>query len=1327
MELLSDEMKHVTALVEEWTKNPEAELEATFGLQGIVDVQTFLNVVARLRSKGLKAIPQEDRLTVSLKDGVRFTIVGNNIVEDYCRDDTMANKDYIAIIKNRTATASTVPDTIDIPDYYLRIKSRRETNLAKNDKLVTDALVRWANIPKYFRIIRRWTFEDSRKGIRYDLSMVRSTPFGKMQRSFQEINFLNSPPVYELEVELERGNHDGKSVVDIRNVFLQGIGEVLRGIQGSPILIRKKDKLKVLQDYETLTGTKQFRGNRLVPLMKKNMITVQEDGVPNIRIGYNVTDKADGLRVLGFTNDEGHLYMIDMAMNVYNTGLANKLCRNSLVDGEYVTKDAKGKGIQLFLLFDIWYAADKEYIGDKPFKAERHPALEKWITDWTSAGNLTKVMNSTTLLVKMKRYYFPETDVPEGIFVNAKRILDTPATRNYYTDGLIFTPNDLPLPDKPDSTFREQFKWKPAMDNTVDFLVKIDKEPDMPTLDKITYGVHPGSGEEIRYKTLRLYVGSSQPADPRSIILNQIPFTSDKVRGKYRGVLFTPSEFPDTEASTCYLKVHEDPSTNELYVATEPIQHDAEVAAVAGTPIRDESIVEMRYDPARPQGWRWIPIRIRADKMERYMRGKKTGQIEGTLNSLLTANGVWESIHDPITEGMITTGAEIPTAKELEILQAAMPSAAITTKYYERKAQTHDLKKVDGLRSFHNLYIKEALLYGSVLHKPGKTLIDLTVGRAGDLGRWVRNKAGFVLGVDAAGINITDPQSGAYARLLSLKRQRYQQRSQEPIAPMFFIIGDSSKRLKTGEAGESAVEQNMLRSILGQEPQGDIPSLVLSSGAGALRNGADSIVCMYALHYFFESEAKFNGFLQNIADNLKIGGYFAGTNFDGQKVFELLKRARKAKGESYVGMDDGTPLWEITREYEEDELRKDNSGFGMAIDVEFISIGTKHREYLVPWELLVAKMKSIGCDLVPKDELKALGLRNSTNLYEESYQMATAGKDSKKYPMSDAVKEFSFLNRWYIFKRTSDGLADAGLAAAQEDLEVVAEEKAPEQQRAELAAAAAAVRTAASVDATMMPSILASNSLAAAEAAKKASTPTVEEPPAVAPAGPAAVPVPGAALAAAPANKKVYAANEIIRFSEKSPEKEAKLRLPSKYASYALRHLCPTALFPIRDTTDSSDTNLYPSIIHFLAGMLIKYGNPSKKDLAWTLFSTTGTIHTTAKLQRNAAKNPLPPAQLYDSFAQEANEVNRKLTEIINAPNSGIDLTLWNVKKNEMLSIAVQQRLTNDEWFRQIIDAARGKYLLYENASSLGGRFTSARKVEGENAYGKKIMELAGY
>ena len=124
------------------------------------------------------------------------------------------------------------------------------------------------------------------------------------------------------------------------------------------------------------------------------------------------------------------------------------------------------------------------------------------------------------------------------------------------------------------------------------------------------------------------------------------------------------------------------------------------------------------------------------------------------------------------------------------------------------------------------------------------------------------------------------------------------------------------------------------------------------------------------------------------------------------------------KGETKTGKDKDTVIWNITKEYEGDELPNDDGGFGMAIDVEFISIGAEHREYLVPFKLFKDKMRSIGCDLLTQEDAAALGMNNSTNMFEVSHAMAAAS--GLKYPMVDSVKEYSFLNRWCIFRRYGD-------------------------------------------------------------------------------------------------------------------------------------------------------------------------------------------------------------------------------------------------------------------------------------------------------------------
>ena len=102
MELHAAELGHIRALVSDWKTSPEIELEATFGFKGVVDLQTFLRVVSRLKAKGFSALPQDERITIGLEDSLRFTINGQGEVAKYCRDNRIAGKPFVAIIKDRS-------------------------------------------------------------------------------------------------------------------------------------------------------------------------------------------------------------------------------------------------------------------------------------------------------------------------------------------------------------------------------------------------------------------------------------------------------------------------------------------------------------------------------------------------------------------------------------------------------------------------------------------------------------------------------------------------------------------------------------------------------------------------------------------------------------------------------------------------------------------------------------------------------------------------------------------------------------------------------------------------------------------------------------------------------------------------------------------------------------------------------------------------------------------------------------------------------------------------------------------------------------------------
>jgi hypothetical protein len=446
--------------------------------------------------------------------------------------------------------------------------------------------------------------------------------------------------------------------------------------------------------------------------------------------------------------------------SIYRTGLKQPECRDSLVDGEWVTLNAQKEPVQQFLLFDIFYATDKKDVSQFPFQESEKPLenrygqLAEWVSRWNKGDGPAIIAAGVTAITKlqisMKEFRFGLKG-DNSIFQAATRVLNT--ARGYYTDGLIFTPNKPPLPAAAATTFYEQFKWKPPQDNTVDFLVKMEKNKET-RMDKITVGVHPGTGETVAFKTLRLFVGSSTE-NSRNIILNKLELPkknrmvrgSNVIKGEYKPVLFTPREFPDTMASICNLPVETDPDTGETFIKTE-----------LDEPIQDSTIVEMAYDYKEAPGWRWKPLRIRMDKTERL----QSGNLGRTLNSDRVAEDVWDSIYDPITKSMISTGNEQPLADEQAELMGA--SSGLGKTYYNRNAPKQDQMLTRTMRDFHNKYIKERILYQVGLGGGGKTLIDTACGVGADLHIWRRSKAAFVLGVDYSDENIRGDKDSIYRR-----------------------------------------------------------------------------------------------------------------------------------------------------------------------------------------------------------------------------------------------------------------------------------------------------------------------------------------------------------------------------------------------------------------------------------------------------------------------------------------------------------------------------------------------------------------------------------
>jgi hypothetical protein len=1336
MELFKAEAASIRTLVEGWYNSQDTELEATFK-GGKVDVTTFMAVAQRLRAKNYRAMPQEDHLNVITPEHVRFTLVTMPVIQAYCENDVMAGKAYEAVIKNRESVESQV----DIDDYDVRIKHRKEIPMKyEEDAKLKEMFASWPQQRKAFRMIRRWCFEGD--GFRIDMSIVRSTKRDKTgkfvwQSRFREQDIMTAQPTYEIEVELLRkaagtgAGAEADSVEAAQKRLIRGIGEVLRGIQKHTILIRNSVQTRVLAAYKELTGSPLFRGPNLLTLLRSNFGNERIPGQANIRNGYNVTDKADGLRALGFVDEKGDLYLIDMSMTVYRTGLRRPELRLSLVDGEWVTKtiDVPPKPVQQFLLFDIFYATDKKDVSQYPFyyskatavpagtgagvppptppETTRYEQLQAWTTLWNKGSGPEMVTAGLTaetkLQVAAKEFFFARAGDTTIFTHAAAKALQT--AKSYYTDGLIFTPNASPLPKKSGDTFMEQFKWKPAKDNTIDFLVITEKVAGPKTKDKVTIGIKPYTNDTISYKTLNLFVGGFAD-NPRDIILNKKaipkydPDMTKKAGTRYKPVLFTPKEFPDPTAHICKLETHTDPETGEIYVMTE---HSKE-------PIQSNTIVEMAYDPTRPEEWRWVPVRVRTDKTERYQRKI----LSRTLNADRTAENVWDSIYDPITESMIKTGNEEPQRSEIEALgKMALERDTIARKYYDRERPTIK-KKVEigeGLKKFHTRWIKEKILYKVGLSGEGRQLLDLACGVAGDLHIWRRLQAKFVFGVDNASKNILGTEDSAYTRYMNTIQDVG---SPDMVLPMIFAIADSSKTLANGEAGKTDQESDILRAVLGKtDPKkpAELPPFIKDYGMNRLKAGADCISCMFAIHYMFEAKEKFQKFLGNIAENLKLGGYFIGCCFDGEKVFELLRGLEK--GEAKTGIDKGDILWNITKQYDENEIPKGDDGFGLAIDVNFATIGMEHREYLVPFKLLEEQLALVGCELLTKDELKEFGMVNSTATFDVSWEMAK--KKGTVYELGPIASEFSFLNRWFIFKRKRlVTMATAAIAEAEALTRGVGATGTTGAPTVATKGRAANIRNKAAMN---------SNAVALLQqipstAANGRTVPVEQEP-----------------------TGKTYSPEEIFSFYPNAANKDIlKIKVPD-----AGKWLSMNAPFQILDPDNTRI--IYPSVEHFLAGMSVKYAsNKTAIDIndaaetAASIFGREGVIHQRFVAQRAAEAlteaKPLKMVRDKELLKQESQSVRDEMRPESLASKYGIiiDQAMWLTKKDDFLEQALQQRWKRDKKFHEILEATRAqnKILLYYNPGALmndlGGEFVpTTGRIIGDNKLGKMMMKIAGY
>ena len=1066
-------IKYIETYLSSYTRfseNVYPELEIRFGTKKIKNINKvdFYNVIKSLLNYEFKLFNENYYLKImnaSNLSNIRTQINGMPNIQSYCKLDNLSgilDENNIKFVEKeyfKDANVQLFP--LDFDDYNFRVCYQTEQNYPRNHSAVEELHSKWNSLKKIFRYIKRYEYRHPHLPFLIHCSIVKTskTYNGRFIEQFniKDSEVFNSLENFEIEIELNNeliiANKSFSSVEFLYTNLRKVIKYILIGLQETnyPITLNEMDvvmqeylKLAKGPDYKTMMrpNVKDFIGPssstlQMVNILPESEINDTNISIPNIRNNYTVTDKADGTRKLLYISPLGKLYFIPMTMNIQFTGcyIEKKELFNSIIDGEHILHNKKGEYINVFACFDIYYFNGQNVTGlpfikltieeetkkeetkkEETEKTEKTEKTKKEETEKTKKEEnnnyrlvilnsviktleLKSITNSKEIHIKLnvKKFYGAH------IFNGCARILNNikEGLYEYNTDGLIFTPANTGICSLKTGvaapnykiTWNESFKWKPPEYNTIDFLIRFKKNE----LGGNYMGTLNNEGEDLtsynqvkNYYTLILNVGFDETKhgyiNPyNDIINNNIKRnTKESYTNNYRPCRFYPTNPSDINAGLCNIMGKLDESNN-LKIYTQE-----------GEEIEDNIIVEFAYNINNPEFWRWEPLRIRYDKTSELRSG-----VKNFGNAYHVANSNWQSIHNPISESILMTGNGVTVNNDDDV-------------YYNKISKTSETQ---ALRDFHNLYVKSMLI--NKVSKSGYSLIDYAVGKGGDLPKWISANLNFVLGLDLSKDNIENRLDGVCARYLNYA-QRY-----AIIPKALFLHGNSNKNIKTGDALYDEKSKQIIKALFGEGTKNEV---LLGKGVynnyGIVKNGFNISSIQFAMHYMFESETVLNEFIKNVKECTSLEGYFIGTCYDGNKIFNMLNSL--TNGESLSIFKNSKKIWELTKKYDAQEFNDDESCLGYAINVYQETINKTFMEYLVNFKYLIRIMENNGFVLLNETEYKQLNLPGSIGNFEQLFNFMNNEVKSNNYllkklgnssQLSDEEKQISFLNNYFVFKK----------------------------------------------------------------------------------------------------------------------------------------------------------------------------------------------------------------------------------------------------------------------------------------------------------------------
>ena len=932
----------------------------------------------------IEEIIEDDILEITDDNDNGVLIYNMNNIIKYCNNDSLKDINNFKYINNKKVLSNKIDNLFDYSINFNISEKNELSSLPEN----------WNILKKKYIIYKKIKYIDTRNDIEYIVTLIKKNKNNDTFDNFKSSNISKELQHYEFSIVI-------KKTIDISNI-LQAIVKMQQFITLQSNIMFKEDQKKILSEYHNLIKKdikiSGYNKKDFIPLLtpkpitleKINLIDPKEYGAVSILEGYTVTEKADGERLLLYINNNGNIYTINNTYNLFNTGLiAQSNLYNSLIDGEYVTCDKRNDNSKknIYAAFDMYYIKDKN-ITSLPLIADKDSNSRYNYLKF--AKNYIDCSKSNIEFVVKKFYY---NDSNKTILNYCNDILTSYKTYPYEIDGLIFTPAKLALysyySNKPlqltdNVRWDRLFKWKPPEQNSIDFLIKYGK-------------IIFENGQ--KYRELKLYVGynSSQWEDigPNKGLKLRYDYKYAKEQryaySSYKPVLFKPNIYYTSGVEIAYVKIN---SKGEIKT------DDNEI-------IEDNSIIEFNYVPNNNISihHRWNPLRLREDKTRLF----KKGEISKTMNDLNIAINIWRSIHNSVTNAMIMGNQDIYINKTYNenSVDKILDSDDI---YYSRNIPRESLLSINML-NFHNQCIKKKLYEYS---SNRSSLLELCGGEGGDMNRWLEYNYSFILSIDLVKQNIYNPRSGGYSRLIKKKNQSRKNNDKVYFPDIIFAVGDCSVPINTGECAK----------IVGDEESENILKIVMNRNRNNqhhLRHiagkGSDKFAvcsCQFAIHYFFQSEEKLNGFLSNVTTNLKKGGIFFATFMDGNSVItELQKNGGDIiKGIKNLDKDNQVITWAIIRNFDLDIESK----YGKQIGVFIENTQKVIPEYIVDLDLLIEKAKEYNLEFIESNTFE-----KDFNIIKQNINdianLSRIENDILELDKDVVQKKFSFLNRYIIFKK----------------------------------------------------------------------------------------------------------------------------------------------------------------------------------------------------------------------------------------------------------------------------------------------------------------------